>query len=182
MQDGGWKNTSLTGSDLMVWPQWCTLIMAWRDFIWWGLGNLSHEMGQGARLSFLRKAVYKSLWVTFSCLKKGINDSCLHIEKREKFVAVYEGFVIFHSCFGLRQECSFSFFVGASGRVYWKLQWVLWICYRCRCCRVFDAGEWYDSWALSRGCHNWWRCMFLEFIIIKWPCMYPELCFKGGKL
>lgn len=28
-QDGGWMNTSLMGSDLMVWLQWCILIMGW---------------------------------------------------------------------------------------------------------------------------------------------------------
>lgn len=52
----------------------------------------------------------------------------------------------------------FELFVIADG-IYWKLQWVLWICNWCRCCCLSDAGQWYDSWTLPWGCYHWRRCI-----------------------
>ena len=147
------------------------------------VGNLYHMMGHGARLLFLERSGYKGLWKTFSCPKRKKKERVKQFPAYRSatlyhFIFWYgksshsswlplftmSGFIILCHALAYDENFLFSFFVGVSDSVYWKLQWVLWICYRCWCCCVFDAGEWYDSWALSRGCFNWWRCMFFTFI------------------
>ena len=51
------------------------------------------------------------------------------------------------------------------GIIYGELQWVFWLCHRCRCSGLLDAGKWSNSRTLSWGCIHWWRCKYYPFVI-----------------
>jgi hypothetical protein len=64
-------------------------------------------------------------------------------------------FVQYHICYIIPSSKVMQFTLG---NIYGELQWVFWLCHRCRCSGLLDAGKWSNSWTLSWGCNHWWRC------------------------